>query len=151
MRTSAGALSCLLLLTPAGALAGQDHSPGTRHGDTVSVIVHKVRADSRARYDSLMQTVWWPAMKRASTKHSAYARYAGQRRRYAPTEPGADSTYTFLYLYYGTIELPEPPGGGNRVLRLAGLSRAESDAFAETLRSCLAASAGGTLIDEPYK
>ncbi|CAN5835963.1 hypothetical protein BH24GEM1_BH24GEM1_30020 [soil metagenome] len=146
-----GALSCLLLSVSAGPAKGQDRHLATQVGDTVNVIVHKVRADKRAQYDSLMQTVWWPAMKQAGKKNAAYAKYAGQRRRYVPAEMEADSTYTYLYLYFGNIELPEPRDGGNRVLRLAGLSKAQSDSFTQTLRSCLAASAGGPLIDEPYR
>jgi hypothetical protein len=146
-----GALSCLLLFGSIASARGQDQHFATQPGDTVSIVVHKVRADKRAQYDSLMQTVWWPAMKEASKKNAAYAKYAGQRRRYVPAEMGADSTYTYLYLYFGTIELPEPRDGGNRVLRLAGLSKAQSDSFAQTLRSYVAAAASGPLIDEPYR
>lgn len=145
------AVSCLVMLMSAGSASGQERVSTTQPGDTVSVVVHKVRADRRAQYDSLMRAVWWPAMEQAGKKNPGYARYAGRRRRYVPAEMGADSTYTYLYLYFGTIELPEPRGGGNRVLRLAGLSRAASDSFAQTLQSYLSASAGGPLVDEPYR
>jgi hypothetical protein len=145
-----GTLLTLVLVITATTAQAQGHR-GTQPGDTVNVVVHKVRADKRAQYDSLMQTVWWSAMKDASKKHPAYAKYAAQRRRYVPTEMGADSTYTYVYLYFGNMELPEPKDGGNRVLRVAGRSRAQSDSFAQALRSYATVSAGGVLVDEPYR
>lgn len=144
-------ITSFLLLALTTSAQGQDRPPATRPGDTVNVIVHKVRADKRTQYDSLMQTVWWPAMQQAGRNSRAYADYARRRRRYTPTGMAVDSTYTYLYLYFGNIELPEPRDGGNRVLRLAGLSRAQSDSFAQALQSCLSASAGGPLIDQPYR
>jgi hypothetical protein len=126
-------------------------SRGTRPGDTVTVVVHKVRPEKRAQYDSLMRNVWWPASQKAAKKYPAYGKYASERRRYTPTGMAADSTYTYLYLYFGTITLPEPADGGNRVLRAAGFTKAQSDSFAQAIRSYAAASAGGTLVDEPYK
>jgi hypothetical protein len=124
---------------------------GTRPGDTVSVVVHKVRADKRVQYDSLMRNVWWPASQKAGKKYPAYEKYASTRRRYAPTTMASDSTFTYLYLYFGTIELPEAPGGGNRVLRAAGFSKVQSDSFAQAIRSYTASAAAGPLVDEPYK
>ena len=147
----AGTLCCLLLAAVAVPARAQDQHRGTKAGDTVNVVVHKVRAEKRAQYDSLMGTVWATAMRDASKKHPAYAKYAGQRRRYVPVEMGADSTYTYLYLYFGTVELPEPRDGGNQVLRLAGRSKAQSDSFAQSLRSYLVSSASGPLVDEPYR
>jgi hypothetical protein len=145
------ALFCLCLVVTATTAQAQERHRGTQPGDTVNVVVHKVRPDKRALYDSLMQTVWWSAMKDASKKHPAYAKYAAQRRRYVPTELSADSTYTYVYLYFGNVELPEPKDGGNRVLRLAGRSKAQSDSFAQALRSHATVSAGGVLVDEPYR
>src|SRR5688500_16438388 len=63
-----GALSCLFLMAGAAVAEGQSQHRGTQPGDTVNVVVHKVRAEKRAQYDSLMRTVWWPAMKEASKK-----------------------------------------------------------------------------------
>jgi len=140
-----------LLLTIPALTQAQSSQPGTRPGDTVTVIVHKVRADKRAQYDSLMQRVWWPASQKAGQKYPAYKKYASERRRYVPTRMASDSTFTYLYLYFGTIELPEAAGGGNRVLRAAGFSKAQSDSFAQAIRSLTVASAGGPLVDEPYK
>jgi hypothetical protein len=68
-----------------------------------------------------------------------------------PIRMASDSTFTYLYVYSGTLELPEPPGGGNRVLRAAGMSKAQSDSFAQAIRTYTAGSAGGPLVDEPYK
>jgi hypothetical protein len=146
-----GALSCLLLIAGVASAEGQSQRRGTQPGDTVNVVVHKVRAEKRAQYDSLMRTVWWPAMKEAGKKNPAYNKYAGQRRRYVPVEMDPDSTYAYVYFYFGTIDLPVPPDGGNRVLRLAGLSKAQSDSFAQAMRSYLAASASGPQVDEPYR
>jgi hypothetical protein len=144
-------LFCLILVVTATSAQAQERLRGTQAGDTVNVVVHKVRPDKRAQYDSLMRTVWWSAMKDASKKHPAYAKYATQRRRYVPTEMSSDSTYTYVYLYFGNVELPEPKDGGNRVLRLAGRSKAQSDSFAQALRSFTTVSAGGVLVDEPYR
>jgi len=140
-----------LLLTLPPSLHAQSSHPGTRPGDTISVVVFKVRADKQAQFDSLMRNVWWPASEKAGKKYPAYGKYASQRRRYVPTQMASDSTFTYLYLYFGTIDLPEAAGGGNRVLRAAGLSKAQSDSFAQAIRSYTTASAAGPLVDEPYK
>ena len=142
---------CLILAAAVTSAQAQEQHRSTRSGDTVNVVVHKVRADRRAEYDSLMRTVWWSAMKDASRKHRAYARYAAERRRYVPTEMSADSTYTYVYLYFGNVELPEPKDGGNRVLRLAGRSKEQSDSFAQAIRAYTTSVSGGMLIDEPYR
>jgi hypothetical protein len=144
-------MSLALLVAIVPSLYAQGSQRGTRPGDTVSVVVHKVRAEKRAQYDSLMRNVWWPASQKAGKKYPPYRKYASGRRRYVATEMASDSTFTYLYLYFGTIELPEPAGGGNRVLRAAGLSKAQSDSFAQAIRAYTAASAGGPLVDEPYK
>src|SRR4051812_17342153 len=91
------------LLTLAARLHAQNSHPGTRPGDTVSIVVHKVRAEKRAQYDSLMTSVWWPASEKAGKKYPAYGKYASERRRYVPIGMASDSTFTYLYLYFGTI------------------------------------------------
>jgi hypothetical protein len=45
-----------LLLAIVSSVYAQSSKPGTRPGDTVTVIVHKVLAEKRAQYDSLMKT-----------------------------------------------------------------------------------------------
>ena len=52
-----------------------------------------------------MRTVWWPAVKEASKKHPVYAKYAGQRRRYVSSKMGSDSSYTYVYMYFGDVEV----------------------------------------------
>ena len=144
-----GTLSCFILAATATTAQAQQQRLGTQPGDTVSILLHKVRATQRSQYDSLMQTVWWPAVTEASKKHPAYAKYVAQRRRYVSPKMASDSTYTYVYLYFGEVELPEPKDGGNRVLRLAGLSKAQSDSFAKALRSYAELTSSGILVDEP--
>ena len=135
----------------AAPLYAQNSASGTKAGDTVSIIVHHVRADKRTQYDSLMQNIWEPAAKRAGEKYPEYGKAFAARRRYVPTEMQPDSTYTYVYLYFGRPEVPPSPGGGNNILRAAGLTKAQSDSFAQTLRSYAPGRSSGPLVDEPYR
>lgn len=123
----------------------------TKAGDSVFVVIHHVRADRRAQYDSIMRNIWWPAAQLAGKKYPAYGKQIAERRRYAPTEVASDSTYTYLYLYFGRPDVPLAASGGNYVLAAAGFSKAQSDSFAVALRSYLRGSAAGPLVDEPYR
>ena len=123
----------------------------TRPGDTVWVVVHRVRPDSRMQYDSLMQSVWAPASRRAGEKYPAYGRLIAERRRYVPTQLAGDSTYPYVYVYLGQADMPPSPGGGNNVLRAAGLSRAQADSFAAGLRRFTVSGTSGALVDQPYR
>ena len=143
------ALGLVVVLAP--SVQAQGAHRGTRPGDSVTVVIHKVRADKRAQYDSLMSHVWWPASLKAGKKYPAYGKYATERRRYVSTEMAPDSTFTYMQLYFGSVELPEAVGGGNRVLRAAGLSKAASDSFAQAMRSYLDTSANYRLVDDPYR
>ena len=136
----------------AAPLYAQNSASGTKAGDTVSIIVHHVRADKRTQYDSLMQNIWEPAAKRAGEKYPEYGKAFAARRRYVPTEMQPDSTYTYVYLYSIRAAVPKPPAGGNYVLAAAGVPKAESDAYSAAIRSCLApGSASLTLVDTPYR
>ena len=132
-----------------GSTAAQQR--GTKPGDSVGMVVHHVRADKRAQYDSLMQNIWWPAVQKAAKKYPEYGKLVQERRRYVPTELGSDSTYTYVYLYFGRPEVPPSPGGGNNVLRAAGLTKAQSDSFARAIRSYSTGGSTGPLVDEPYR
>jgi hypothetical protein len=115
--------------------------------DSLWIGVHRVHPEQRARYDSLMATVWAPAMRRAAQKYPEYAGVVAARRRYVPTAVGGDSTYTYVYVYPRRYEFPQPEGGGNAVLRAAGLSRAQSDSFAAALRELTVSIGGGVMRD----
>lgn len=123
----------------------------TKAGDSVFVVIHHVRSDRRAQYDSLMQNIWWPAAQRAGKKYPVYGKQIAESRRYEPTEIASDNTYTYLYLYFGRPDVPLAASGGNYVLAAAGFSKAQSDSFAIALRSFLRGSAAGPLVDEPYR
>jgi hypothetical protein len=129
----------------------QSSRGGTKPGDSVWVIVHKVKADKRAQYDSVMYNVWRPASEKAGKKYPEYGKQVAERRRYVPAEMGPDSTYTYLYVYFGRPQVPPSASGGNYVLAAAGFSKAQTDSFAAAMRSFLAASSGGPLVDEPYR
>jgi hypothetical protein len=124
---------------------------GTVPGDSVWVIVHYVRAEKRAQYDKLMQEVWWPTAQAAGVKHPPYGKQLAARRRYVPTTLGSDSTYTYIYLYFGRPDLPRSTTGGNAVFAAAGKSKAEIKAFGHRLGSYLAGSSSGPLVDEAYR
>jgi hypothetical protein len=124
---------------------------GTVPGDTVSIIVHHVRPNHRAAYDTLMQEVWWQVAQAAGKKYPSYGKQLETRRRYVPIEMGSDSTYTYVDLYFGRADLPKSSQGGNNVFAAAGRSKAQSDAFGKTLRSYLAGFSSGPLIDEAYR
>lgn len=138
-----------LTVGPWASVAAQQR--GTKPGDSVWVIVHHVRPDKRVQYDSLMQNVWWPAAQRAGKKYPEYGKQIKERRRYAPTELGSDSTYTYVYLYFGRPDVPPSPGGGNNVLRAAGLTKAQSDSFAQGIRSYTTSGSSTSVVDEPYR
>jgi hypothetical protein len=141
-----------VLISLAASLHAQNSASGTQEGDTVSIIVHHVRADKRAQYDSLMQNVWNPAAKRAGEKYPEYGKAFAARRRYVPTEMQPDSTYTYVYLYSIRAAVPKSPAGGNYVLAAAGVSKAESDAYSAAMRSYLAPGSGSqTLVDTSYR
>jgi hypothetical protein len=118
--------------------------------DGVTILVHRVRPEQRARYDSLMTTGWAPAMRRAAARYPEYSRVVAARRRYVPTELGGDSVYTYVYVYPLRFELPKAPDGGNAVLRAAGLTRAESDSFATALRRLTVSLGGGKMRQAEY-
>ena len=132
-----------------GSTAAQQR--GTKPGDSVWVVVHHVPADKRAQYDSLMQQVWWPAVQKAGKKYPEYGKLVQERRRYVPTELGSDSTYTYVYLYFGRPEVPPSAGGGNNILRAAGLTKAQSDSFAQAIRSYTTGMSSSPLVDKPYR
>jgi hypothetical protein len=138
------------ILALAAAMPVSAQARYTQPGDSVSIIVHRVKADSRSQYDSLMQRVWAPAALRAGEKYPAYAKAFAQRRRYVPTEMAGDSTYPYLYVYPTRPEVPPSPSGGNNVLRAAGLTKAQSDSFASALRRFTVSGTSATLVDEPY-
>ena len=142
-------LTVVLTLAAAVPLAAQARY--TQPGDSVLIIVHRVRADSRPQYDSLMQKVWAPAAQRAGKKYHAYGRSFAQRRRYVPTEMAADSTYPYVYVYLSRAEIPPSPGGGNNVLRAAGLTKEQADSFASAMRRFTVSRTSATLVDEPYR
>ena len=141
-------LAVVLALAAAVPLSAQ--SRYTQPGDSVLIIVHRVRSDSRSQYDSLMQNVWAPAARRAGEKYPAYGKAFAERRRYVPTEMARDSTYPYVYIYPSRAEIPPSPGGGNNVLRAAGLTKAQSDSFASALRRLTVSGTSATLVDEPY-
>jgi hypothetical protein len=141
---SAVLLLCALAVTPAQAQS-------TKPGDSVTVMIHHVRADKRVLYDSLLQQVWAPAARRAGQKYPAFGKAFTARRRYVPTKMESDSTFTYVYLYTDHAKVPESPLG-NDVLAAAGLSKEQMDAYRDGLRSCFAPGSGSTqLLDEPYR
>lgn len=146
-----GTLAWMVLLVLAGVSTLFAQARGTKPGDSVWIVIHHVRADRRVQYDSVMQTVWRPASQRAGQKYPEYGKQIAERRRYVPVEMGADSTFTYVYLYFGRPAVPRSPTGGNNVLAAAGLSKAQSDSFAQAVRSYTKWSGSGPFVDEPYK
>jgi hypothetical protein len=143
-------LTLLAALCAALTVSPRAHAQGAGSGDSVLILVHRVRPDQRAQYDSLMTKVWAPAMRRAAERYPEYARVVAARRRYVPMKPGSDSTYTYVYVYPRVVDLPKEPGGGNEVLRAAGMSRAQSDSFAAALRRLTVSLGGGTMQQAEY-
>src|SRR4051812_22109173 len=75
-------------LAVVGSLLGTSRASAqtrTVSGDTVWAVVHHVRPDVRAGYDSLMQQVWWPVALAAGKKYPGYGKQLAERRRYVPT------------------------------------------------------------------
>ncbi len=143
MRRAAALLLCALAATPALAQS--------KAGDSVMVMIHHVRADKRAQYDSLMEKAWQPAALRAGQKHPAFGKAYAARRRHVPTAMERDSTFTYLYFYPIRPRVPES-GLGNDVLAAAGLSKKQIDAFRDGLRSYLVPGSGPVdMVDEPYR
>jgi hypothetical protein len=141
----------LLALLLAGTSSAFAQSHGRKPGDSVWVIIHRVRPDKRAQYDSLMQNVWAPATLRTGKKYPAYGKLVAERRRYVPTELASDSTYPYVYLYFGRPDIPPSPGGGNNVLRAAGLSKEQADSFVVAIRAFTVTGTSGAFVDQPYR
>jgi hypothetical protein len=98
-----------------------------------------------------MQNVWAPAAQRTGKKYPAYGTLVAERRRYVPTELASDSTYPYVYLYLGRPDIPPSPGGGNAVLRAAGLSKEQADSFAAAIRAFTVTGTSGAFVDQPYR
>ena len=144
-------LRALLALLLVGTSSATAQSRGTKAGDSVWVIIHRVRPEKRAQYDSLMQTVWAPASQRTGQKYPAYGKLVAGRRRYVSTELANDSTYPYIYLYFGRPDVPPTAGGGNAVLRAAGLSKAQADSFAAAIQEFTVSGTSAAFVDEPYR
>jgi hypothetical protein len=143
-------LSLIIALVAALATPLRAQARAAGSGDSVVILVHRVRPDQRAQYDSLMTKVWAPAIRRAAVRYPEYGRVVAARRRYVPTDLGGDSTYTYVYVYPRSFDLPKEPGGGNAVLRAAGMTRAQSDSFAAALRRLTASLGGGRMQQSEY-
>jgi hypothetical protein len=143
-------LALMVALGAALALSSRVAAQALGPADSAWIMVDRVRPAQRAQYDSLMTKVWAPAMRRAAARYPQYARVVAARRRYVPTELGADSTYSYIYVYTLQVELPKEPGGGNAVLRAAGMTREQSDSFAAALRRLTASLGGGKMQESEY-
>lgn len=85
--------------TPAANVSG---GPAyvAQEGDTVYVLLHKVRPGNRAEYERFMTEVWFPRAQKIGAKHAEYGAALARRWRLVGTEPtGSDSLYTYLFLY----------------------------------------------------
>lgn len=71
-----------------------------REGDSVVVLIHKVRPDKRAEYERFMTEVWFPRALKFGATHPEFGAALARRWRLVGTEPGErDSLYTYMFLY----------------------------------------------------
>jgi hypothetical protein len=74
-------------------------------GDTVWVLLNRVRPERREQFERFVQTVWRLGLDFGSRQDPEVGRIFRQTRVLYPTEANADSTYTYVFLM-------DPPVGG---------------------------------------
>jgi uncharacterized protein (TIGR02246 family) len=77
-----------------------------REGDTVVVLMHKVRPQRRVDYERFMTAVWFPRAQKYGAKDPEFGSALVRRWRLVATDPSErDSLYTYMFLYpaFGTL------------------------------------------------
>jgi hypothetical protein len=122
MRRLSFALSLLVACARSTTTSDPNVSGGpayaAQEGDTVVVLMHRVRPDRRAEYERFMTEVWFPRAQEFGAKHPEFGAALARRWRLVGTEPAeSDSLYTFMFLYPGF----EVGGGASKMWRQIGV------------------------------
>jgi ketosteroid isomerase-like protein len=113
----------LLLACAGGTSSRNTPVPGpspyaAREGDTVLVLMHRVRPDKRADYERFMTDVWYPRARKYGARQPGFGAALNRRWRLVGTDPGqGDSLYTYMFLYPPY----EPIDGASEMWRQIGV------------------------------
>jgi hypothetical protein len=111
-------LACARSTTISDANVSAGPAYAAREGDTVVVLMHKVRPDRRAEYERFMTEVWFPRAQKFGAKHPEFGAALARRWRLVGTEPAeSDSLFTYMFLYPGL----EVGGGASKMWRQIGV------------------------------
>ena len=79
--------------TATSDIASQGESAyAAREGDSVVVLVHKVRPDKRSEYERFMTEVWFPRAQKFGATHPEFGAALSRRWRLVGVEPGERDT-----------------------------------------------------------
>ncbi len=93
-------LACARSTTTPGASISGEPAYAAREGDSVVVLVHKVRSDNRSEYERFMTEVWFPRAQKFGATHQDFGAALAHRWRLVGTEPGErDSLFSYMFLY----------------------------------------------------
>jgi hypothetical protein len=67
-------------------------------GDTVYLVEHYVRPESRQQFEEFVDGVLWPAFQRAAATNAVRGRMLQQSRLLRPVTPNDDGTYTYTFI-----------------------------------------------------
>ena len=94
--------ACARPTTTSDANVSRGAAYAAQEGDTVVVLMHRVRPDRRAEYERFMTEVWFPRAREFGVRHPKFGAALARRWRLVGAEPSeSDSLYTYMFLYPG--------------------------------------------------
>jgi hypothetical protein len=105
---------------PAPSSEGVAPSLAIQEGDTVIILMHKVKAEHRADYERFMNDKWAPAAKKLASQNAAFGEAFRRRWRLVPLGAGDDSLLTYVFVY--PAFRGDAPGGTWAIYRAGGAS-----------------------------
>ena len=149
MKTALAALAVLFPLVIPLQIHAQQPAFAVSDGDSVSLLVHEVKAEDRDAYERFMSKVWWPAAQKAAAKYPKFKAVMAQRWRLAPTKP-ADGVYRYYFLFpAGGLGLPTT--GILAPLRAADLAADEFKRDSASIGQLIRRSSSEPLVRREYR
>ena len=114
------ALACSGASTPGQPTPSPGAAPplAIQEGDTVIILMHKVKPEHRAEYERFMREKWAPAAKKLASQNAAFAEVFNRRWRLVPLQAGDDSLLTYVFVY--PQFRGDAPGGTWGIYRAGG-------------------------------
>jgi hypothetical protein len=92
-------------MAPDRASSAEASTARAATGDTVWVLVNRIKAEKREQFESFVNTFWTSGLKLGETDPTV-GRVFRQTRVLNPTRPNADGTYNYIFIMDPVI-----PGG----------------------------------------